>query len=100
MQCNYYVAKTASKSHIYKLNSQRLFFVMFCSVNNSYTTDRRLFWALKQPIAVTVIVIAQTAPNMILITTTATTIDDIDDEDGGGGGDGGCERLPTVLIFV
>ena len=43
------------------------------------------------------IVIAQTAPNMILITTTATTIDDIDDDDDGGG----CgERLPTVLIFV
>ena len=44
------------------------------------------------------IVIAQTAPNMILTTTTATAIDDIDDDDGGGC-DGG-ERLPTVLIFV
>ena len=42
------------------------------------------------------IVIAQTATNMILITTTATAIDDIDDDGGGGGG----ERLPTVLIFV
>ena len=46
------------------------------------------------------IVIAQTATNMILITTTATAIDDIDDDGGGGGGDGGGERLPTVLIFV